>query len=119
MNDQMIKNEALEAIQKVKETEEKARHIVLEAKERESGRVIQEASEEIQKLKDEALKKARQEAEVKRHALVEHAKKDADSIMKEAEKKTAVLRKKAQDSMADVVEKVSSEIKKYFERGSV
>jgi vacuolar-type H+-ATPase subunit H len=94
MNGEPRKSAALEALEKIKEAEEKARAIVQEAREKLSPEIIKEASEEAEGIKMRALVRAKEEAEAYKTAIVEKAVEEAEKIRAEAEGEAAELQRR-------------------------
>ena len=58
------KSEAFTALQKVRETEEKARKIIADAREKKASDLIQKAYEEAKEIRENAIKKAKEEKKI-------------------------------------------------------
>lgn len=118
MNDDPKKSAALDALRRVKEAEERARNIIREAQEKVSARILKDASEEAEKIKQAQFIRTKEAAEALNKAAVDEAIKEAEKIRAEAEREAAALRQKAAASMAEAVKKVTRRIKEILEGGS-
>jgi vacuolar-type H+-ATPase subunit H len=119
MNEKIKTKDALDALQRIKEAEEKARKIVQQAREKTAVEIIQEAHEEAEKIKDHHLIRARKKAEEKRNAIIQEAAKEADEIREEAEKEIISLTKKAKKAMSGAVSQITERIKHFIEKGEL
>lgn len=115
MNGEPRKSAALEALEKIKEAEEKARAIVQEAREKLTPEIIEEASEEAERIKTRVLARAKEEAEVYKRTIVEKAVEEAEKIRAEAEGEAAELRRRAAALKAEAVKKISLKVKEFLE----
>ena len=113
------KSDALLAIRKIKETEEKARGIILDAKEKEAIKIMQDAYDEAKKIKKDYVKKARSEAEKKKRSIIDEASKEAEKIRRKAEEEASALNRKAKAIMPQTVEKFAQKIKHFLEGGAL
>jgi vacuolar-type H+-ATPase subunit H len=114
MNGEPKKSAALEALEKVKKTEEKARAIVQEAREKLSPEIIKEASEEAENIKMKALARVKKEAEAHKKAILDQAAEEAEKIKAEAEEETAELRRRAVAQMAEAIKETSLKVKEFL-----
>ncbi len=115
MNGEPKKSAALEALEKIKEAEEQARAIVLEAREKLSAEITKEASEEAERTKKRDLARAKEEAEAHKKAILEKATDEAEKIRAETEKETAELRRRASALMAEAIKKTSLKVEEFLE----
>jgi len=118
MNKKTGKSDALLAIQRIKEAEEKARRIILNAQEKETIKIIQDAYDEAKKIKEDYVKKARNEAEKKKRSIIDEASKEAEKIRRKAEEEASALSRKAKTIMPQTVEKFAQRIKHFLEGGA-
>ena len=119
MTEEAGKSEVHVALQKIKEAEDKARHLIRDAQERLAPRIIQEAQEEARKIRESCLARAKKDAEEKKDAIIGRASKEADRIREQAGEEASVLRQKARKAMPRVVEKFGAIIKKYLTEGRI
>jgi len=117
MKDEIKKSEAFVALQKIKETEEKARRIINKAREKETSRIIQNAYDEAKDIKKSSLKWAREETEERKKAIIQKATKEAERIRREAEAEGKELHTKAEKLVQEAVEKVTEKIKDFLKGG--
>ncbi len=117
MNEEIKKKDALDALQRIKEAEEKARKIVQEAREKTVVKIIQDAYDEAEKIKDRHLNRARKKAEERRSAIIQQAAKEAGEIREKAEQEGVSLKKKAEKAMPGAVSQISDRIKHLIEKG--
>jgi vacuolar-type H+-ATPase subunit H len=117
MNDKMKTKDAFGALQRIKEAEEKARKIVQKAREKTAVKIIQDAHEEAEKIKERHLKRARKKAEEKRNAIIQEAAKEAGEIREKAKLEVVSLKKKAETTMSGAVNQISDRIKHFIEKG--
>ena len=107
-----IKSGALEALDKIKEAEDKARKIVANAREDTALKILQAAQDEARFDKEKSLKEARAKARKIRAGLITKAEEEAARIRIETQKEKEALLKKGKAARADAVKKVSEEMKK-------
>ena len=112
MTDQ--KQDALESLQKIKEAEEKARGLIEDTKKNKTSKIIQEAHEEAQKVKQATLAKTRKESEEKKKAIIEKAAAEAEKIRQDTEKEAEKLSRRAESLMPEAVQKVSGKIRQHL-----
>jgi len=118
MNEKIKTKDALDALQRIKEAEEKARKIVQEASEKTAVKIIQDAHDEKEKIKDRHLNRARKKAEERRSAIIQQAAKEAGDIREKAEQEVVSLKKKAEKAMSGAVSQISDRIKHLIEKGA-
>ena len=87
MTEKKKTNDALDALQRIREAEEKARKIVQDARETKAAKIIQDADDEAKKIKERHLNQARQKAEQRKSAIVQRAAKEAGEIRKKPRKR--------------------------------
>jgi len=114
MTEMETKSGVLEALEKIKEAEDKARKIVREAKEETSLKIIQEAQNEARAFKEKTAKEAKGKALKIREEMIKRAEKEADQIRAETKRETEILHKRGSAAQAEAVKKVSEEMKKYL-----
>jgi vacuolar-type H+-ATPase subunit H len=119
MNGCPTKSPALEALDKVREAEERAKAIILEARERASVRIIKEAEEAAETAKQKALTKAKAEADARRKAVLDEARRGAEEIRAGTEAELENLRRRAGASLDEAVGQISSKVREALEKGSV
>jgi vacuolar-type H+-ATPase subunit H len=119
MNGEPKKTAALEALQKVKEAEERALTIIQEAREKLTQEIIRKASEEAEKIKMRALARAKEEAEAYRKTILEKAADEAKAIRAEAEEEAAGIRRRAAELLDEAVKKTSLKVKEFLQGRSV
>jgi vacuolar-type H+-ATPase subunit H len=119
MNGEPIKSPALEAISKIKEAEDRAKAIILEAREKTAVQIIKDAAAEAEKTRNELLARAGREAEAQAKQAVEQAHREAEAIRAETEAETADLRRRAESSFPDAVKRITTRIKDILAGGSV
>jgi len=73
---------ALEALQKIKDSEAAGRMTVQDAREKLAAAVLQEGHADALKIRDEALAAARREGEARKTAIIENAAREAAAIRK-------------------------------------
>ncbi len=117
MNEKIKTKDASDALQRIKEAEEKARKIVEKAREETALKIIQEAHEEAEKIKERHLNRARKKADEKRSALIQEATKEAAEIRERAEQEIVSLKKKTEKAMSKAVSQISDRIKHFIEKG--
>lgn len=117
MTEEAGKSEVHVALQKIKEAEKNARHLIRDAQERLAPRIIQEAHQEARKIRESRLAKAKKDAEEKKNAIIGRASKEADRIRDEAKEEASALRQKARKAMPQVVEEFGVIIKKFLSEG--
>lgn len=117
MEKKNLVNEAYDALARIKQAEEKAKEIVLEAREKSAAKIVHEAQEEAEKLQQQVLKEAREKAEIKKIEIIDRAKKQRDEIEQETEREIAGLRQKTRTLMPEAVEKIRKKVEGSLKKG--
>ena len=118
MKKQPQKGEALEALRKIKQTEEKARGIIKNAREKTALEIMQDANDEARKIKEKQLNDARKGAEEKRKVIVQKALNEAEKIKNKAAEEASAQRKRAEREMPDAITKVANKMRQFLSEGS-
>jgi len=118
MKQDEAKNEALDALKKIKKAERNARTLLKKAKEETSLKIIQDARDDAKKIKEQFIKDARNKAKTIREEVTKKAERDASKIREETRKKIENLRKNSEGILPEAVDKVSKEIKSFLKRGA-
>jgi len=119
MNGDPKKSQALEALGKVREAEERARAIVLEARDTTAVQIAKEAAGAAERVKQQAFARVKVEAEARKRAALEAAQKGADAVRAETRAELENLRRRAEASLDEAVRTISLKIKETLEKGSV
>ena len=117
MEKKILDNEAYDALARIKQAEEKAKEIVLEAREKSAAKIVHEALEEGERLQQQFVKEAREKAEKRRRELVDRAKTQRDEIEQETEREIAGLREKTLALMPEAVEKIRKKVEESLKKG--
>ncbi len=112
-------SDALESLHRIKEAEKKARELIEDTRKNKTSKIIQEAHEEAQKVKEAALAKTRKESEKKKKAVIEKAAAEAEKIRQDAEKEAEKLSRHVESLMPEAVKKVSGQIRQHLKGRSV
>lgn len=98
----MIEKEltALEAIQKVKEAEARAKDIIEETRSKEIPEIMAKAIEEAEAVVKEILARAKEEAEKRKQTIVAEARKQAAEIRKETQREIEKMDKTAKEKFS-------------------
>lgn len=91
---------ALEAIQKVKEAEARAKSILEETRSKEIPEIMAKAAEEAKAVAEEILAGAKEEAEKRKQMIIAQAKKQAEEIRKETREEIEKIEKTAEEKFA-------------------
>jgi|YelNatPaOPRAMG01_1025707.scaffolds.fasta_scaffold210332_2 vacuolar-type H+-ATPase subunit H len=95
---------ALEALQKVKEAEARAKSLVESTREREVPLILEQARIEAKARAEEVLRRAREESEMKKQSIVAKAKEEAELIKDETRKELARIEAQAEAQFAAACE---------------
>ena len=114
MDKQQSKIETLEALQSIKQTEQDARRIILDARERATSEISRRAHEEAKRIREDLLNEATRRALEKKNSLISKAEKEAESIRREASEEALAIRRKADAVIPGVVDELAVKIKKCF-----
>ncbi len=112
------KDEAFEALEKIKSTEEKAQKIIQTARDETTAGIIQDAYSEAKRIRENLLNEAREKAEEQKELIIKNAKEEALGIKKETEERIASLYKNIEKKLSDAVEKTADKINKYVKEES-
>ena len=118
MNDNPKKSPALEALDRVRQAEERARAIVLEAREKTAVQIAKEAAEAADEIKTRALVEARKKAEDRKKAILGNAHREAEAVRAETEEALASLRRRAHTGIEGAATKVALRIREFLKRES-
>lgn len=113
MNQTNSPDQPLDALQKIKQAEEKARKKIAEAQEQEAVKIVQAAQEKSETIKQGYIAEAKKKAEKEKLAILQKAEAEAGTIETDTEKLIASLRDKAKPKMSEAVELVIKEIEKH------
>lgn len=105
----------LEALQKIKDEEEKARSLILAARDTEAVEIVQAAQEEARTLVQKLLEEARLNAAEKRQEIVQAAEVEADEIRRSSEEEASALRENAVSLLEGAVAKTAHRIQEYLQ----
>lgn len=119
MAEEIKTNDAVNALQRIRKAEEKARRIIQEAREKKAAKIIQDANDEVKKIKERHLDRARKKAEEKKRIIIQQAAKEAEEIRKNAEEEAVSLKIMAEKAMTKAVNQASEKIKKLIEKGEL
>ena len=111
-------DEAIGALQKIKEAEERARRIIQEAQEITAIQIVQEAHEEARKIRARFLEKAKKKAEEKKKEIVDKAKKERDKIEKDSDREISELVEKTRSRMSDAVKIIGKKVEESLKKGA-
>jgi len=109
----------LEALQMIKDAEDKAKNLVQDAHEAEATKIIQTAQEEARSLTQKHIEEARATAAQKKQEIVAAAAADADKIKHNSEESTVALREKVLPLMEKAVEKTALRIQEYLKQRKI
>jgi vacuolar-type H+-ATPase subunit H len=104
-------NQAWQALQKVKEAEERARLLVEEARQKTFPEIIRKAGEEAEEIKKKILGEARQQAEKIKKETIARAEAEAAEIKRQTEAEKQALLKRAQENFDEAVRKSSEKLR--------
>ena len=104
----------LDALQKIKDAEEKAKALVQNAREAEAVNVMQAAQEEARILIQNLLEEARASASQNRQKIVDAAKGEAEKINQDSAEAANALREKAFPLMEKAVKKTALRIHEHL-----
>jgi vacuolar-type H+-ATPase subunit H len=118
MNNGERDNSAVDALESIKKTEDKAKKIVKEAREKLAAELVQKAFIEAEAMKKDLIAGAKRKAEMKKKAIVSRAKKEAEKITEDAKEQEAALLREAQKNKPKAVDKVAIRIKEILDKGA-
>lgn len=119
MSDELKKNMALDALQKIKEAEVEARKIVQDARENTSAKIIQDASKDADQIKEHVIEEARKRAQEKKKSIIGEADSEVQRIREEIQAEIGRLKESSADVRTDVIAKVAANIRKAIEGGKL
>jgi vacuolar-type H+-ATPase subunit H len=119
MNGAPKKSPALEALDRVREAEERAKAIIREAQEKIAVQIAKEAAEAAEEIKQKSLAEAQKEAAARKKATLERAHREAEAIRAETEAELATLRRQAGAAFEEAVKKAGLKIRGFLGRESV
>ena len=119
MKTQDKKSDVLNALERIREAEEKTKVILRKAKEETSLKIIQDAQDEVKQIKEEAVIAAREKAKKIKEAAVKKAEKEASLIREETKKAAETFHQKGRSVEPETVERVARKIAHFLEGGSV
>jgi vacuolar-type H+-ATPase subunit H len=113
------KNLALDALQKIKEAEAEARKIVEDAQDKTSVKIIQDAYEDANQIKERVLLEARKQAQEKKESIIQSAKIEVKEIEDEIQAGIDRLQKISSKRRNQAVAKVAESIRRVIEGGEL
>ncbi|MGD9345384.1 MAG: hypothetical protein PVH84_05945 [Candidatus Aminicenantes bacterium] len=119
MSDGPGKNSALDALKKIKEAEVEAKKIVLEAREKTSVKIIDDAHKDAEQIKERILDEARREAQEKKSSIIQKAQDEVKRIAEDAQSEIDRLHKTSVSARSKAVAKVASRIRSAIEEGQL
>jgi vacuolar-type H+-ATPase subunit H len=117
MGDEPKKNLALEALQKIKEAEIEARKIVQDAREKTSVKIIQDAYEDADQIKERVLNEARKQAQEKKRSIIQEAETEAKRTLEESQAEIDRLRERSTAARDETIARVAANIRNTIEGG--
>lgn len=118
MDGERGRSAALEAIERIREAEEKARLIIEEARDSTAAEILRRAVEEAKRIREETLALAKKEAEAEKKKIIERAIQEAEEISLSAVTEAKELERRATTNMEAAVEQIALKIKKFLEEGA-
>jgi vacuolar-type H+-ATPase subunit H len=119
MSEELKKNTALDALQKIKEAEIEARTIVQDARDKTSVKIIQDANKDAAEIKERVIDEARRQTQEKKKAIIKEAENEVKKIKKETSTEIDRLRKRAAEARTEVITKVAANIRNAIEGGDL
>jgi vacuolar-type H+-ATPase subunit H len=110
---------ALEALERIRKAEERAKAIVQEAREKLAVQITKKAAEAAEELKQRYLAEAKKEADARKRVILERAHKEAEAIRTESEAELAALRRQGGAAFEEAVKKAGQKIREFLGGGSV
>jgi ATP synthase H subunit len=111
-------DEAIGALERIKEAEEKAREIIQEAQEITAIQIVQDAHGKAEKIRARFLEEARKKAEEKKKEIIDRAKKERDKIEKDSEREISDLVEKTRSRMSDAVKIIGKKVEESLKKGA-
>ncbi|MGB7296455.1 MAG: hypothetical protein WBC70_12780 [Candidatus Aminicenantales bacterium] len=112
------KSPALEALERIRKAEERAKAIVQEAREKTAVQIVKEAMETAERIRARALAGAKETADAREKAILERAHQEAETIRAEADAELAILRRQAGAAFDKAVKKAGLKIREILGGGS-
>lgn len=106
---------AMEALQKVKEAEARAKAIIEETRSKEIPKILAKASEEAKAMVEEIIARAKEEAERRKQTIVAQARKQAEAIRKETKQEIEKIENTAKEKIVFSWQSILQLIKKEIE----
>lgn len=103
-------DEAWQALQLVREAEERARQMVEEARMRTAPDLLRRAAEEAEEARKRILAEARKQAEQLKKEIVDRARAEAGTISQQAEAEKAMILKAAENNFEQAVNRAVSRL---------
>jgi V/A-type H+-transporting ATPase subunit G/H len=97
------KHSALEALQKIKEAEAEAKKIILEAREKTSVKIIDDADKDADQIRERILDEARREAREKKNSIIQEAQDEVKRIAEETQSEIDRLHKRSASAKSKAV----------------
>jgi vacuolar-type H+-ATPase subunit H len=114
MNGDPKKSPALEALDRVREAEQRAKATIRDAREKTAVQIAKEAADAAEEIKQKSLEEAKKEAEGRKQGIIERAQKEAEVIRKESETELSALRRQAGSSFEGAVKKARQMIREFL-----
>ncbi len=119
MSDGPERKPAIDALQKIKESEAEARKIIQEAREKTSVKIIQDAHKDAEQIKERMIGEARQKAQEKKRSIIQEAEHEVKKIAEEIQAEIDRLRERSVDARADAIVRVAASIRDAIEEGQL
>jgi vacuolar-type H+-ATPase subunit H len=110
-------NNALAALKKIRESEEKARKIILDAMEEVNSGILPQAHQKAKDKKEKSLEEARSRAKKNKEQVIRNAQKEAEKIGKDAKDEIRELRRQMEQTLPAAVERVAEKIEEMLKKG--
>ena len=108
------KSPALEALDRVREAEQRAKATIRDAREKTAVQIAKEAADAAEEIKQKSLEEAKKEAEARKKGIIERAQKEAEVIRKESETELSAMRRQAGSSFEGAVKKARQMIREFL-----
>lgn len=108
-----------QALQQVREAEERARRMMEEARTRTAPDLLRKAAEEAEEARKRILTEARKQAEQLKKEMVEKARAEARAINQQTETEKAAIIKTAENNFNQAVDKAASRLAELVESRKV
>lgn len=103
-------DETWQALQQVRQAEERARLMVEEARTRTAPDLVRRAAEEAEEIRKKILAEARQQAEKLKKEAIEKARAEALVISRQTEAEKAEILKTAESNLKEAVDKTTARL---------